>query len=65
LNRSLSRIIIKTTETAKTIIPKNVLLNMNTQGASFLAVEEDMVNLTNIIVVFLFLFFGVGLDVVM
>jgi hypothetical protein len=38
---------------------------MNTQGASFLAVEEDMVNLTNIIVVFLFLFFGVGLDVVM
>ncbi len=38
---------------------------MNTQGASFLAVEEDMVNFTNIILVFLFLFFGVGLEVVM
>jgi hypothetical protein len=37
---------------------------MKTQGASFLAAEEDMVNFTKIILVFLFLFFGVGLDVV-
>jgi hypothetical protein len=62
----LGRIIIKTTETAKTTILKNVLLNMKNQGASVLTVEEAMMNLTKIILVFLFLFsFGVGLDVVM
>ncbi len=52
----MGRIIIKTSETAKTTIAKNVLLNRKNQRVSFLTVGDAMMNLTKIILVVLFLF---------